>query len=206
MNELITIKKDKAVTTSLQIAETFKKQHTKVIRAIENLIEGLPQNGDTPKLFYKAWYIHPQNHQKYPMYYMNRDGFSLLVMGFTGRKALEWKLKYIKAFNLMEDYINFRKADIQIQKNSMQFLHDNLEMPTTKDYMKANTIANKCVSSLYGYPKMIKKADMTPEMLEQREPVLKEVVELMAVKDKYQLDVPVSESIYKRYEQKAVGT
>lgn len=206
MNELITIKKDKAVTTSLQIAETFKKQHTKVIRAIENLIEGLPQNGDTPKLFYKAWYIHPQNHQKYPMYYMNRDGFSLLVMGFTGRKALEWKLKYIKAFNLMEDYINFRKADIQIQKNSMQFLHDNLEMPTTKDYMKANTIANKCVSSLYGYPKMIKKADMTPEMLEQREPVLKEVVELMAVKDKYRLDVPVSESIYKRHEQKAVAT
>ena len=204
MNELINIKNDEAVTTSLQIAEAFKKQHTKVIRAIENLIEGLPKNGDTPKMFYKAWYIHPQNSQKYPMYYMNRDGFSLLVMGFTGKKALEWKLKYIEAFNQMESYINFRKADIQIQKNSMQFLHDNLEMPTTKDYVKANTIANKCVSNLYGYPKMIKKGDMSPEMLADREPVLKEAVELMSVKDKYQLDVSVAESIYKRHKEVAI--
>ena len=47
---------------------------------------------------------------------------------------------------------------------------------------------------------------MSPEMLEQREPVLNEVVELMAVKDKYKLDVPVSDSIYKRYEGKVVNT
>ena len=78
MNELINIKNDEAVTTSLQVAEVFKKQHTKVIRAIENLIGGIPKNGDTPKLFSKSWYIHPQNNQKYPVYYMNRDGFSHL--------------------------------------------------------------------------------------------------------------------------------
>ena len=123
-----------------------------------------------------------------------------MAMGFTGKKAFDWKVRFINAFNQMESYINFRKADIQIQKNSMQFLHDNLEMPSTKEYMKANTIANKCVSSMYGYSKMIKKADMTPEMLAQREPVLKETVELMAVNDKYDLDISVSENIYKRYE------
>lgn len=199
MNELINIKNDEAVTTSLQVAEVFGKQHTKVIRAIENLIGGLPQNGDTLKMFRKSWKQNKQNGQRYPMYYMNRDGFSLLVMGFTGKKALEWKLKYIKAFNQMEKYINFRKADKQIQKNSMQFLYDNLEMPTPKDYMKANTIANKCVSTMYGHPKMVKKADMTPEMLEDRETVLKGTIELMAVKDKYNLDIPVSENIYKKY-------
>lgn len=199
MNELIYLKNDEAVTTSLQVAEVFGKQHTKVIRAIENLIGGLPKNGDTPKMFRKSWKQNEQNGQKYPMYYMNRDGFSLLVMGFTGKKALEWKLKYIKAFNHMEEYINFRKADKQIQKNSMQFLQDNLEMPTPKDYMKANTIANKCVSTMYGHPKMVKKADMTPEMLEDRKTVLKGTVELMAVKDKYDLDIPVSENIYKKY-------
>lgn len=203
MNELINIKNDEAVTTSLKVAEAFGKQHGKVIRSIEKFNE--TKNGLVEKMFKKSTYKDAKGENR-PMYYINRDGFSLLVMGFTGKKALEWKLKYIEAFNQMENYINFRKADIQIQKNSMQFLHDNLEMPSTKDYMKANTIANKCVSTMYGYPKMIKKADMTPGMLEQREPVLKEVVELMAVKDKYQLDVPVSESIYKRYEQKAVGT
>lgn len=196
MNELINIKNDEAVTTSLQVAEVFKKQHRNVLRKIDDLVGQL--KNEQSKMFVRSSYLNDQKHRQ-PMYYINRDGFSLLVMGFTGKKALEWKLKYIEAFNLMENYINFRKADIQIQKNSMQFLRDNLEMPSTKDYIKANTIANKCVSNLFGYPKMVKKADMSEEMLEQREPVLKEVVELMAVKDKYDLDIPVSDSIYKRH-------
>lgn len=42
------------------------------------------------------------------MYIMNRDGFSLLAMGFTGKKALEWKLKYINAFNEMERQLRER--------------------------------------------------------------------------------------------------
>lgn len=199
MNELINIKNDEAVTTSLKVAEFFHKRHDAVLRSIEGLI-----SENTKLWFQKSEYKTDGNNKKYPMYYMNRDGFSLLAMGFTGKKALEWKVKYIQAFNQMESYINFRKADIQIQKNSMQFLHDNLEMPTTKDYMKANTIANKCVSNLYGYHKMVKKGDMSPEMLADREPVLKEVVELMSVKDKYQLDVSVAESIYKRHKEVAV--
>ena len=200
MNELINIKNDEAVTTSLKVAEAFGKRHDRLIDEIERKYSEIlnPPNGGA-RFFYKGTYAN--RGKKYPMYYMNRDGFSLLVMGFTGKKALEWKLKYIEAFNQMESYINFRKADIQIQKNSMQFLHDNLEMPTTKDYMKANTIANKCVSNLHGYPKMVKKGDMTPEMLADREPVLKEVVELMSVKDKYDLDVSVAESIYKRHKE-----
>ena len=54
------------------------------------------------QMFFKSEYTHPQNHQKYPMYLMNRDGFSLLAMGFTGKEAVQWKLKYISAFNAME--------------------------------------------------------------------------------------------------------
>jgi len=197
MNELINIKNDEAVTTSLQVAEAFEKRHDRVLRAIENLIVGLPKNGVS--YFHKGKYKDSSGKSN-TMYYLNRDGFSLLVMGFTGKKALEWKLKYIEAFNQMESYINFRKADIQIQKHSMQFLHDNLEMPSTKDYCKANTIANKCVSNLFGFPKMVKKDAMTPQMLEAREPILKDTVELMAVKDKYDLDVSVANSIYRKHE------
>ena len=196
MNELIYLKNDEAVTTSLQVAEVFHKRHDTVLRSIENLVS---ESENTKLWFHRSTYKTEGNNKSYPMYYMNRDGFSLLVMGFTGKKALDWKIKYIEAFKQMESYINFRKADKQIQKNSMQFLHDNLEMPTPKDYMKANTIANKCVSTMYGHPKMVKKADMTPEMLEDRESVLKGTVELMAVKDKYDLDIPVSENIYKKY-------
>ena len=61
---------------------------------------GIDKNGDT--LFYRTKWTSEQNGQEYPAYIMNRDGFSLLVMGFTGKKALEWKVKYIQAFNAME--------------------------------------------------------------------------------------------------------
>ena len=197
MNELINIKNDEAVTTSLQVADVFGKRHTHVLDKIGQLINE-PKIG-LVEMFKKSTYTDAKGERR-PMYYINRDGFSLLVMGFTGKKAIEWKLKYIEAFNQMESYINFRKADVQIQKNSMQFLHDNLDMPSTKDYCKANNIANKCVSNLFGFPKMVKKQDMTPQMLEAREPILKDTVELMAVKDKYDLDVSVSNSIYKKHE------
>lgn len=75
------------VASSLQIAESFEKRHDHVMRGIEDILRGLPKNGDTP-MFYKTEYTHEQNGQTYPMYLMNRDGFSLLVMGFTGKAAL----------------------------------------------------------------------------------------------------------------------
>lgn len=120
MNELVYLKTEEAITDSLVVAESFGKQHTKVIRAIENLMEGIPKNGDTP-LFVKTWYKHPQNGERYTKYLMNRDGFSLLVMGFTGKKALEWKLKYIDAFNKMESVITEKKtaAWIDTRKHGM---------------------------------------------------------------------------------------
>lgn len=96
--DLVIMKENKAVTTSLKIAETFGKRHRDVMRGIE----GLRKNAQAQRMFVKSTYIHPQNHQEQPMYYMNRDGFSLLVMGFTGKKALSFKLKYIDAFNKME--------------------------------------------------------------------------------------------------------
>lgn len=89
------------VASSRQIAESFDKNHRDVLKAIESLEEGVRKTSQTP-MFYKTEYVHEQNGQTYPMYLMNRDGFSLLVMGFTGKAALEWKLRYIAAFNAME--------------------------------------------------------------------------------------------------------
>ena len=63
------------------------------------------KNEQTP-MFEETTYIHEQNGQTYPMYYLNRDGFTLLAMGFTGKKALQFKLQYIDAFNRMEEMLN----------------------------------------------------------------------------------------------------
>jgi Rha family phage regulatory protein len=107
--------RNNAVVPSLRVAKHFHKRHDRVLRAIENLIAGLPQNGETLKMFFKSTYTEKQNNQTYPMYYMNRDGFSLLVMGFTGKKALEWKVKYIQAFNQMEKLLTEKQTDAWLE-------------------------------------------------------------------------------------------
>ena len=97
MSDLVRINSNQVVTDSRSVAEHFGKQHKNVLQAIENLAA---KNSATKKLFYEATF--ENRGKQYPMYLMNRDGFSLLVMGFNGAKALEGKLKYINAFNEME--------------------------------------------------------------------------------------------------------
>ena len=101
MEELVQISNNEVVCDSLKVAEKFGKRHDNVLSSIR----GLLKNKDTEQMFTKGKYTHHQNGQEYEMYYMNRDGFSLLVMGFTGDKALEWKISYIKAFNKMEELL-----------------------------------------------------------------------------------------------------
>ena len=108
------------VVSSRQIAESFGKRHDHVLRDIEAILSQNPNLGadiisQNPKLgsdikaensalmdmFYETTYKAGTG-KSYKEYLMNRDGFSLLVMGFTGKEAMEWKIKYINAFNEME--------------------------------------------------------------------------------------------------------
>ena len=100
MENLITRTEDgKLVVSSRQVAENFSKQHSHVLRTIKDKISGNPIL-DSEKYFIKSTYI--DRGKQYIEYLLTRDGFSFLVMGFTGAKADEWKLKYIEAFNAME--------------------------------------------------------------------------------------------------------
>lgn len=106
MNEIqIKYENNQMFVTSLQVARDFKKEHQHVLRDIRKIIaNGGVQNWTD--LFHETVYVHEQNRQEYPMFLINRDGFTLLAMGFTGKYALEWKLKYINAFNEMETRLN----------------------------------------------------------------------------------------------------
>ena len=95
---MIQIYQGKPQTTSLQIANDFDKEHKHVLDAIRKLAA---ENSATKSMFSES--THSNRGKEYPMFYIDRDGFSLLVMSFTGDKALEWKLKYIKLFNDMEE-------------------------------------------------------------------------------------------------------
>lgn len=95
-------KNSQALTNSLLVAEKFGKTHDNVLKAIRNIVDGgVVKNNETP-MFVESTYFNQQNGQDYPLFVMNRDGFTLLVMGFTGKKALQFKLDYIAAFNAME--------------------------------------------------------------------------------------------------------
>lgn len=116
MDELVIMKSEQALTTSLKVAETFSKEHKVVMRAIKNLAA---QNCTVEKMFVSSTYVDSRGHEQ-PMYYMNRDGFTLLAMGFTGKDAMEFKVKYIQAFNKMEKLIREEKSLPQSPEEQLQ--------------------------------------------------------------------------------------
>lgn len=126
MNNLVIMKDQQAVTSSLQVAETFGKEHRAVLKAIDDLKEGLAQK--YADLFCEDTYIHPQNKQAYRVVYMNRDGFTLAVLSFNNsQKVLEFKLKYIEAFNQMEKEIQQPKLPTSQRELAMLALSANEE-------------------------------------------------------------------------------
>lgn len=113
------------VASSRQIAESFGKEHKDVLRAIENI---KAQNCALTSMFFETTYTAGTG-KAYPMYLMNRDGFTLLAMGFTGKAALEWKLKYIQAFNAMEKQLAQRPqlSRAELMAQALIAAHDELE-------------------------------------------------------------------------------
>lgn len=96
-------KKEINVVTSLDVAETFEKEHKHVMEDIRRISESL-NTAEMSALFYEAEYK-ASNGKSNPMYYMNRDGFTLLAMSYTGQKAMRFKLAYINQFNQMEELL-----------------------------------------------------------------------------------------------------
>ncbi len=124
-------KKEKVLVSSRVIAQNFEKDHKEIIYSIEgredstgkiknnSLMKQLSESGIShlEKYFIKSSYT--SRGKEYTEYLLTRDGFTLLVMGFTGKKALEWKLKYIEAFNKMEAFIREKQSTewLQTRKN-----------------------------------------------------------------------------------------
>ena len=103
-------KEEVTVVTSLDVAETFEKRHSDVLRDIENLN---CSDEFRERNFALSEYSVENNKRKYPMYYITRDGFTLLVMGYTGEKAMKFKETYIKQFNNMEKLLQEKFVERQ---------------------------------------------------------------------------------------------
>ena len=121
------------LVSSLEVAKNFGKEHKNVLQTIGNLVA---ENSATKSMIYETSY--KNRGRQYPMYYMNRDGFSLLVMGFTGKEALEWKMKYIQAFNEMEQKLN--NPEFLVQR-TMEYLKSRCDALLLENKVKSQQIA-----------------------------------------------------------------
>ena len=112
MNELVKIKNNQVVVSSRQVAEKFGKLHKDVLENIREIIKA----ENSALTFYQENTYKAGTGKSYPEYLMNRDGFTLLAMGFTGKDALQWKMKYIAAFNEMEAKLNGKPVSLLKEK------------------------------------------------------------------------------------------
>lgn len=171
MESLVIQRDNQAVTTSLKIAETFGKRHKHIIDLIRNLAA---ENSATKKMYVVSTYVN--RGKEYPMYYMGRDGFTLLVMGFTGKKALDFKLKYIDAFNKMEDYI--KKGD-RLESTS-NFKSAYIEMMRQQNENKAHQLRNDDVHLMLKLADVAEKYSRDHMAMEFRNEAIKSMMALPA--------------------------
>ena len=121
--------KDTARVNSLFVAKSFEKQHFHVLRDIEKLTEsksGLSEN--FIKTNFTSDTYKDKTGRKLPCYEMTRDGFTMLVMGYTGAKAMRFKELYIKRFNEMERFIKtlvMARKDYPLLTENVKLLHEN---------------------------------------------------------------------------------
>ncbi len=120
---------DTARVDSLFVASAFEKNHKEVLRDIRRITADDSGLSDEFKQrnFAPSYYRNKQN-KKQPCYYLTRDGFTMLVMGYTGAKAMKFKEMYIKRFNEMEQFIKYlvsARQEFPLLTENIKLLHDN---------------------------------------------------------------------------------
>lgn len=204
MNELVIMKDQQAVTTSLQVAEVFGKNHRDVLEAIQNKISSAENSAQYDSMFAQGEYK-DKSGKRNKMYYMNRDGFTFIAFGFTGKKADEFKLKYIDAFNKMEETIKEHRTELPTDPMEVLRLVFNATENTNKkvdridsdvDYLKNNQrldpteyayISKRISRKVYEYIDMHGLALSAPQRSKLYKDINRGINEVTGVKTRSQL-------------------
>lgn len=144
-------KTEMTVVSSLDVAGTFEKNHKDVMESIRN-IETTISTAEFSALFYLDSY-RASNGKTNPMYLMTRDGFTLLAMGYTGEKAMKFKLAYIKQFNAMEKALQGKLIEREKGIAVRQSLTKALQQSTENERMHGHaysTYTNCIYKVLFG--------------------------------------------------------
>jgi len=124
VHPVVQIQNGQPITTSVEVARVFERRHDDVLKAIRKLLSDL--DGEGVRNFAETPYTNPQNGQTYPAYHLTRDGFTLLAFGFTGKKAMAFKLAYIDAFNQMEAQLTRNTDELPAPRQQELTMTDSL--------------------------------------------------------------------------------
>jgi phage regulator Rha-like protein len=189
--------------TSLEIAELTGKTHGNVLRDIKTMVAELKDDSDMNHKEYQGVTMTFDERNYVASAKLDKVHTLTLVTGYSikARKAI------IDRWQFLEDQLNvlkFNQGDKKHQLDAMEALHhllpDDLQGEALS-YIKANVIVNKAVSNLFGFPSMLKKDQMSGDMLEVREKILDDYIKLYEViEDNSQ----VKEILYAKYRPKRI--
>ncbi|SHK96456.1 phage antirepressor KilAC domain-containing protein [Alicyclobacillus tolerans] len=118
---LVFVENHRPVTDSLTVAEVFGKRHDNVIRDIRTILKELDDEWGLLN-FEETSFTHPQNGQIYQKYLLTEDGFTILVMGYSGKEAMRFKVKYIQAFRELQNQLLQKQMLLELPKNYKEAL------------------------------------------------------------------------------------
>ena len=149
--QLVELQNGVATTTSLQVAETFGKKHKNVIRDLKNQMDKIRSSDLSHEMFQEDTY--EIGGREYPMYRMNKDGFTLLVMSYTDDKSMQFKLRYIQAFNEMEQELKNQSSKLRLPQNNAEMLQvvQNVNEETNKRIDEVENSVSKLTDE-FGLP------------------------------------------------------
>lgn len=170
MDNVIIVENGEPMTTSLEVAKYFDKEHGHILRAIDDIInKGLANIGETLKekamaYFELSEYINEQNHQTYRMYKMNQKGFTLLAGGFTDKKFMEYKVMFVEQFDDM-------KKQLEQQAQQQFFIPETIEQQYKREQLAIRKQESENAKSREGRA-LLKLAKNDPALVKQIVPQL----------------------------------
>ena len=186
--------------TSLEIAELTGKAHKHVLRDIRSIVEQLEDSPNLGSDFKSSNYV-ANNGKEEKCFHLNKIASLVLVTGYSA----VFRVIIIARWQFLEEQLEtlkFKLGDKKHQLDAMEALSHLLPDDLAGEelsYIKANTVVNKVTSNLFGFPKMLKKADMSPDMLEMREKILDDYIKLYEVMES---NSEVSEYLYEKWQPK----
>lgn len=200
--ELVKINQNKVFADSRVIADTFGKQHKHILEIIDKLILSIENsNSSFSTLMFSEKKFTNSINREYRYYELNRDGFSLLVMGLNGKKALEWKLKYIQAFNIMEKTLLNKSNEEWITTREQGKLIRRNETDTIQEFTDY-AISQGSKSAQFYYKHYTNATYKALQLLENKKPKTRETLDLLQLHQLLLAEDIVTKTIKREMENK----